>query len=227
MDIERVGSRLCELLLDAGLVFDPIDLYGLTLEQLLTVERLAQKSATNVLESIAGSKRRPLANVMFALGIDRVGGESAAILAERYRSLDGLLAAPEEELAALPHIGPVRAEAIARWRELPENMAMVRKLPGAGVEPEAPRAPDEGLPLAGQTFLITGKLELGSRVEAENRIEALGGKIAAAVGKTLGHLVVGEEPGSKVAKAQKLGIPIHDEAWLVETLRAAEQELNG
>jgi DNA ligase (NAD+) len=227
MDIERVGSRLCELLLDAGLVFDPIDLYGLTLEQLLTVERLAQKSATNVLESIAGSKRRPLANVMFALGIDRVGGESAAILAERYRSLDGLLAAPEEELAALPRIGPVRAEAIARWRELPENMAMVRKLPGAGVEPEAPRAPDEGLPLAGQTFLITGKLELGSRVEAENRIEALGGKIAAAVGKTLGHLVVGEEPGSKVAKAQKLGIPIHDEAWLVETLRAAEQELNG
>jgi len=226
MDIERVGSKLCEALLDAGLIFDPIDLYGLTLEQLLTVERLAQKSATNVLESIAGSKERPLANVMFALGIDRVGGESAVILAARYRSLDALLAAPEEELAAIPRIGPVRAEAIARWRELPENMAMVRKLRDAGVQPEPPRAPDEGLPLAGQTFLITGTLELGSRVEAENRIEALGGKIAAAVSKTLGHLIVGEEPGSKVAKAQKLGVPVHDEAWLVETLRAAERELN-
>ena len=205
----------------------PVDLYALTKEQLLTVERLAEKSATNVLESIAESKHRPLANVMFALGIARVGGESATILAARYRSLDGLLATPEEELAALPRIGPVRAEAIARWRELPENVAMVRKLPGAGVEPEAPRAPDDGLPLTGQTFLITGKLELGSRVEAENRIEALGGKIASAVSKTLTHLVVGAEPGSKVAKAQKLGVPIHDEAWLVETLRAAEQQLTG
>jgi len=227
MDIERVGSKLCEALLDAGLIFDPIDLYSVTKEQLLTVERLAEKSATNVLESIAGSKQRPLANVMFALGIDRVGGESAAILAARYRSIDALLAAPEEELAAIPRIGPVRAEAIARWREAPENLAMARKLHEAGVEPEAPRAPDEGLPLAGQTFLITGTLELGSRVEAENRIEALGGKIAAAVSKNVQHLIVGENPGSKVAKAQKLGIPIHDEAWLVDTLRAAEADVNG
>jgi len=226
MDIERVGSKLCAALLDAGLIFDPTDLYDLTLEQLLTVERLAQKSATNVLESIAGSKRRPLANVLFALGIDRVGGESAAILAARYRSIEALLAAPEEELAAIPRIGPVRAAAIATWRELPENLEMVRKLHAAGVEPEPPRAPDEGLPLAGQTFLITGTLEGYTRVQAENALQALGGKIGSAVSKNLTHLIVGEEPSSKIAKAQKLGVPIHDEAWLVETLRAAEGEID-
>jgi DNA ligase (NAD+) len=224
MNVDRVGERLSEALLDAELISDPADLYYLTLEPLLEVERLAEKSATNVLESIAATKTRPLANVIFALGIDHIGGETGAILAERYRSLDALLAAPEEEIAAIPRVGPVRAASIAEWRGHPENLEMVRKLKEAGVEPEPPRDRGEGLPLAGQTFLITGRLESFTRVQAENAIEELGGKIASSVSKTLGHLIVGEEPGSKVDKARKLGVPIHDEAWLVETLRGGREE---
>jgi len=223
MNIERVGERLSEALLDAGLISDPADLYYLTLEPLLGVERLAEKSANNVLESIAATKTRPLANVIFALGIDHIGGETGAILAERYRSLDALLAAPEEEIAAIPRVGPVRAASIAEWRRHPENLEIVRKLKEAGVEPEPPRDRGEGLPLAGQTFLITGRLESFTRVQAENAIEELGGKIASSVSKTLNHLIVGEEPGSKLDKARKLGVPIHDEAWLVETLRGARE----
>jgi DNA ligase (NAD+) len=224
MNVDRVGERLSEALLDAELISDPADLYYLTLEPLLEVERLAEKSATNVLESIAATKMRPLANVIFALGIDHIGGETGAILAERYRSLDALLAAPEEEIAVIPRVGPVRAASIAEWRGHPENLEMVRKLKEAGVEPEPPRDRGEGLPLAGQTFLITGRLESFTRVQAENAIEELGGKIAASVSKTLGHLIVGEEPGSKFDKARKLGVPIHDEAWLVETLRGGREE---
>jgi len=218
MDIQGVGERLCEALVNAGLVADPTDLYALSEEQLLTVERMAKKSAANVLASIDGSRTRPLPNVIFALGMDRVGGETGAILAERYGSLDALLAAPEEEIAAVPRVGPVRAAGIAAWWARPENLEMVRKLHGGGVRPEAPLPAKEGLPLSGQTFLITGRLANYSRVQAENALEALGGKIASSVSKTLSHLIVGEEPGSKLAKAQKLGAPVHDEAWLVETL---------
>jgi DNA ligase (NAD+) len=227
MDIGRLGERLSELLLDAGLIGDPADLYTLTLEQLVTVERMAQKSASNVLESIEGSKTRPLANVIFALGIAMVGLETASVLAQRYGSLEVLLAAPEEEMAALPRVGPVRAQSIAAWRGRAENLAMVRKLAEGGVRPEPPRQAQEGLPLAGQTFLITGRLEGYTRVQAENAIEELGGMILSSVNKTLQHLIVGADPGSKVAKAQKLGVALHDEAWLVETLRAAQRTAAG
>jgi len=224
MDIVRVGERLCEILLDAGLVHDPSDLYALTLDQLVGLERLAEKSAGNVLASIEASKTRPLPNVIFALGIDRVGLETATLLSERYGSIDGLLAAPEEEIAAIPRVGPVRAAGIAAWRAREENVTMVRQLFERGIQPEALRSAGEGLPLAGQTFLITGRLENFKRLDAENAVEALGGKIISAVSKNLGHLIVGEDPGSKLAKARKLGIPVHDEAWLVETLRGAERE---
>ena len=221
MDIGGVGEKLSEILLDAGLIGDPADLYYLTVEQLVTVERMAAKSAGNVLESIQASKSRPLANVIFALGIDHIGGETGAILAERYGSLEALLAAPEEEISAIPRVGPVRAASIASWRERQENQAVVRKMLEAGVQPEAPRSPQEGLPLADQHFLITGTLEGFTRVQAENAIVELGGKIASSVSKNLDHLIVGADPGSKVAKAQKMGIPLHDESWLVETLRHA------
>jgi DNA ligase (NAD+) len=227
MDIAGIGEKMSETLLDAGLVFDPSDLYALTLEQLLPLERLAEKSATNMLQAIEASTTRPLPNVIFALGIDHVGYETAAVLAERYPSLDALLSAPEEELAAMPGVGPVRANSIAAWRRQPENLEMVRKLLDRGVRPQRPRSAREGLPLSGQTFLITGRLEGFTRVEAENAIEELGGKVASSVNKNLHHLVVGEDPGSKLPKARKLGIPIHDEAWLVETLRKAREQIAG
>jgi DNA ligase (NAD+) len=121
----------------------------------------------------------------------------------------------------------VRANSIAAWRRQPENLEMVRKLLDRGVRPQRPRSAREGLPLSGQTFLITGRLEGFTRVEAENAIEELGGKVASSVNKNLHHLVVGEDPGSKLPKAQKLGIPIHDEAWLVETLRKAREQISG
>ena len=227
MDVARVGERLSEVLLDAALIGDPADLYTLTVEKLVPLERMGEKSAANVVESIEASKTRPLANVIFALGIDHVGGETGAILAAQYKALDALLEAPEEEIAAIPRVGPVRARSIAAWRERPENRAMVRKLLDNGVRPEPPRDPGEGLPLAGQSFLITGTLENFSRVQAENAIEEMGGKIASSVSKNLSHLIAGADPGSKLAKAQKLGLPIHDEAWLVEMLRQARDEIDG
>ena len=138
---------------------------------------------------------------------------------ERYGLLAPLLAAPEAEIAAIPRVGPVRAAGIARWRVRPENLEIVAKLHARGVRPEPPSVPGEGLPLAGHTFLITGRLEGYTRIEAENALEALGAKIANNVSKTLGHLIVGDEPGSKLTKAQKLRVAVHDEAWLAETLR--------
>lgn len=226
MDIIGVGERLAAALVEAGLISDPADLYYLTLDQLLLVERLADKSAGNVLASILGSKARALANVIFALGIDNIGGETAAILAGRYRSLDALLAAPEEELADIPRVGPVRAASIAGWRARPENVAVVKKLYDAGVRPEPPRDAREGLPLAGQTFLLTGRLENYTRVQAENAIEEYGGRIVSSVSKSLDNLIVGEDAGSKLTKAQKIGIPIRDEAWLVRTLQEAKKAMD-
>ncbi len=224
MDIARVGERLCEALLDAGLVCDPSDLYPLTPETLITVERTAAKSAANVLAWVDGSRARPLANVIFALGIDNVGLETAALLAQRYGTLAAVLAAPEEEMATVHHVGPVRAASIVAWRQQPENLAVVARLLERGVRPQAPCGATEGLPLASQTFLITGRLETFTRVQAENAIEALDGKVASSVSTTLSHLVVGQEPGSKVARAGKLGVHLHDESWMVETVRAAQRE---
>jgi DNA ligase (NAD+) len=210
-------------LVTAGLVSSPADIYQLTLEQLLELPGFQQKSATNLLNAIEASKAQPFARVLFGLGIRYVGEKAAETLASAFADVDALMAAPEEQLADLSGIGPRIAQSVYQWTHDDANRALIERLRAAGLTltapPESERSTD-GLPFSGQSFLLTGSLERLTRGQAEEAIQALGGKIASAVSKSLDHLIVGAAPGSKLAKAEKLGVPIQDEDWLVEQLTA-------
>jgi DNA ligase (NAD+) len=210
MDMDGVGEKLCWTLFEAGLVKDAADLYYLTKEQLLSLERMADKSASSVLSSIDKSKNRPLDRVIFALGITHVGDQYAGLLAEHFNSIDDLAKASEEDLSTIPSIGPKIAESIVAFFRQEGNERIIEKLRekevGQGLGKRKAKAikPKE-LPLAGLEFVLTGKLESFSRSEAEARIKALGGKASSDVTKKTSYVVVGADPGSKLAKAHKLG----------------------
>lgn len=208
MDIDGVGEKLCEALYKAGLVKDVGDFYFLTKEQLLGVERMAEKSASNVLEAIAASKDRPLSRVLYALGILHVGGEIADILANHFGSMDRLANASLEELTAVPAIGPKIAESVLAFFRLEENRRILEKLRKAGVRLKAEEAKGKALLLAGMELVITGRLESMTREEAEARVKALGGGVGSSVTRKTTYLVVGADPGSKLAQAQSLGTKI-------------------
>ncbi|MGE5335131.1 MAG: NAD-dependent DNA ligase LigA [Nitrososphaerota archaeon] len=223
MDIRGLGDAIAERLVEQNLVTDVADLYSLTEEQVLTLPGFQHKSATNLLRSIAASRRRTFAQVLAAIGIRYVGAKAAETLAEGLRSMDALLNASQEDIAALPGIGNKIAESVYNWAHLPTNREFAERLKAAGLTLAAPDG-DTGqdganLPFSGETFLLTGSLDHLTRGQAEQAITALGGKIAGSVSKSLNHLIVGAAAGSKLAKAEKLGVPIHDEAWLVERLR--------
>jgi DNA ligase (NAD+) len=226
MDIDGVGEKLCRALFEAGLVKDAADLYYLTKEQLLGLERMADKSATNVLNSIEKSKNRPLARVIFALGIPHVGDQYAELLAEHFSSINDLAKANEEDLPSIPSIGPRIAQSIVAFFRQERNRQIIHKLRKAGVRLERPENVGEelvsSLPLAGLEFVLTGKLESFSRPEAEAKIKALGGRTGSDVTRKTSYVVVGADPGSKLAKAQKLGIETLSEAEFLEELRKAE-----
>jgi DNA ligase (NAD+) len=224
MDIDGVGDKLCQALFEAGLVKDAADLYYLTKEQLLSLETMAEKSASNVLNSIKASKDRPLARVILALGILHVGDQYAELLAQRFTSIDHLAKASEEDLQSLSTIGPKIAESIAAFFRQERNRQIVEKLRKAGVklEREKTQAPrPEELPLAGLEFVLTGKLDSFSRPEAEARIKALGGKASSDVTKKTSYVVAGADPGSKLAKAEKLGTKTLSEAEFLDLLDKA------
>ena len=221
MDIDGVGDKLCQALFEAGLVKDAADLYYLTREQLLGLERLADKSVSNVLSSIEGSKNRPLARVIFALGILHVGEEYADLLAENFSSIDELAKASREQLLNLPSIGPKIADSIVTFFRQEGNKRIIEKLRKAGVrlaKEKTEEAKPEELPLAGLEFVLTGKLESLTRSEAEARIKASGGKAGSDVTRKTSYVIVGADPGSKLAKAEKLGIRILSEAEFLELL---------
>jgi len=223
MDIDGVGEKLCAALFEAGLVKDVADLYYLTQEQLLGLERMADKSVSNVLSSIERSKSRPLARLIFALGILHVGEEMAQLLASRFTSLDALASAPQEELLAIPSVGPKIAESIVAFFRQEGNRCIIEKLGKAGVkleEEEAPAKPAE-LPLAGQEFVLTGKLEAFSRQEAEARIKELGGAVGSSVTRKTTYVVAGADPGSKRDKAISLGITLLTEEELARMIGEA------
>jgi len=223
MDIDGVGEKLCAALFEAGLVKDVADLYYLTQEQLLGLERMADKSVSNVLSSIERSKSRPLARLIFALGILHVGEEMAQLLASRFTSLDALASAPQEELLAIPSVGPKIAESIVAFFRQEGNRCIIEKLGKAGVkleEEEAPAKPAE-LPLAGQEFVLTGKLEAFSRQEAEARIKELGGAVGSSVTRKTTYVVAGADPGSKRDKAISLGITLLTEEKLARMIGEA------
>ncbi len=221
MDMDGVGEKLCQALFEAGLIKDAADLYYLTREQLLGMERMADKSASNVLNSIEKSKNRPLARVIFALGITHVGDQYAELLAERFRSIDDLAKASEEDLSTIATIGPKIAEGVVAFFRQERNRQIVERLRKAGVRLEAEKiekAKPEELPLAGLEFVLTGKLESFSRSEAEAKIKALGGKAASDVTRKTSYVVVGADPGSKLAKAQKLGTKTISETEFMDLL---------
>jgi DNA ligase (NAD+) len=219
MDIETVGEKMCEQLVSAGYVKTVADFYSLTREQLLELDGIKAKSADNILAGIEASKQRPFWRVLFGLNIRYAGEKTAQIIANAFGDIDRLLAASEAEIAAVPGIGPKIAESLYKWLQDPDNRALIDRLRAAGVNMKAgPQAQATG-PLAGQTFLLTGRLASMTRPQAEEAIMRLGGTIASGVSKSLNHLIVGEDAGSKLAKAQKAGVQIHDEQWLIDLLK--------
>jgi DNA ligase (NAD+) len=228
MDMDGVGEKLCQALFEAGLIKDAADLYYLTKEHLLGLERMADKSASNVLNSIEKSKNRSLARVIFALGITHVGDQYAELLANHFASIDALAKASEEDLSTIPSIGPKIAEGVVTFFRQEGNKQIVEKLSRAGVRLERENVGEElvsSLPLAGLEFVLTGKLESLSRSEAEARIKALGGKASSDVTTKTSYLVVGADPGSKLAKAEKLGTKTLTEAEFLELLDKAGDRL--
>jgi DNA ligase (NAD+) len=228
MDIDGVGEKLCQALFEGGLIKDAADLYYLTRNQLLALERMADKSASNVLNSIEKSKDRPLARVVFALGILHVGDQYAELLAEHFHGIDDLAKASEEDLSTIPSIGPKIAEGVVAFFRQEGNRQIIKKLRKAGVKLEREKveeAKPEELPLAGMEFVLTGKLESFSRSEAEAKIKALGGKAGSDVTKRISYVVVGADPGSKLAKAEKLGTKTINEAEFLKLLDKAVGKL--
>jgi DNA ligase (NAD+) len=220
-DIEGVGEQLVRRLWDLGLVRSVPDLYRLTKQQLLELEGFQERSASNVIGSIGRSKGIPFRRVLFGLNIPDVGGVTASILARELGTIDRLLAATIEDLEAIDGIGPDRAESIVEWFADGQNRALVEELRELGLRMEAgeEERPVEG-PLSGRTYVITGTLEGYTRDEAKAALEALGAKVGDSVSKKTAGVIVGEEPGSKLAKAQKAGVPILSEADLTQLLRA-------
>ena len=210
------------------MIKDAADLYYLTREQLLSLERMADKSVSNVLNSIKKSKDRPLARVIFALGITHVGDQYAELLAEQFHSIDQLAEASQEELSDLSAIGPKIAESIVAFFRQKGNKQIIKKLRKAGVRLEREKVKEarpEELPLAGLEFVLTGKLDSFSRSEAEAKIKALGGKAGSDVTKKTSYVVAGADPGSKLAKAQKLGTKTINEAELLALLDKAASKI--
>ena len=205
MDIRGIGESLSAALFDKGLVKNIADSYYLKREDLLELEGMGEKSVDNLLEAIDNSKDRPLARLIFALGIRHVGIEMAQLLAENFSSIDNLANTSEEELVSIPTVGPRIADSIVAFFKQKENRDIIERLREAGVRLEEETVKPEELPLAGQEFVITGRLEAFSRQEAETRVKALGGTAKDSVTRKTTYLVAGAEPGaSKLNQADKL-----------------------
>jgi DNA ligase (NAD+) len=215
LDIEGVGDRLVEQLVDADLVRTPADLFRLDLGTLERLERMGRKSAENILKALDRARSTTLERFVYALGIRHVGESTARDLARHFGALEPLLAASEEDLLAVPDVGPVVASSIARFFAEPHNREVIAQLRAAGVHwtDGAPQRVAAG-PLAGRTFVLTGTLPNWTRDEAKGRIEAAGGKVAGSVSAKTDYVVAGEEAGSKLDKARALGIAVIDEAGL-------------
>lgn len=220
MDIDGIGESLAYQLMQAGLALDGADLFSLNehRDELLAMERLGPKSVDNLLASIEASKARPLAQVIFALGIRHVGGEVASILANHFGSVDALMVASAEEICEIPGIGMTIADSVREFFSLEENRAVVEKLRAAGVNLREESGGAREGPLSGLSFVITGRLERFSRDAAESLVKRAGGAAAASVTKKTDYLVVGAEAGSKLARAEKLGTQIIDEDAFVALL---------
>jgi len=219
MNIEGLGEAAVAQLMERGLVRKVADLYKLTEEQLVGLERFAEKSARTLLEEIERSKKAGLARVIMGLGIRFVGERTAELLAEEFGSIDALIAASAEELERVEEVGPRISGAIAEFFTRPANLELVQDLKDAGVDMTAEKKL-RSTQLEGLTFVLTGTLPTLTRDEAKRRIEAAGGKTAGSVSKKTSYVVAGEEAGSKLDKAIELKVAVIDEAGLLRLLES-------
>ena len=219
VEVEGLGDKLVDQLVDAGVVRTLPDLYRLGLTALASLDRMADKSAHNLLEALDQSRRTTLARFLFGLGIRHVGEATAKELARHFGSLDGIMDATLEQLLEVNDIGPIVAQSLRLFFDQPHNREVVEQLRACGVTwEEGPPAPTTPKPLSGKTFVITGTLPGMGRDEARDLIEAAGGKVAGSVSKKTSFVVAGAEAGSKLDKARELGIAVLDEAGLREML---------
>jgi DNA ligase (NAD+) len=219
MDIEGLGDKLVDQLVDAAIVRTPADLYKLGVAALAELERMAEKSAANVVAAIAKSRKTTLPRFIFALGIRHVGETTAKDLARHFGKLDALIAADEPALLDVPEVGPVLAQSIGQFFAEPHNREVIAQLRAAGVEwPETSPQRKAAGRLAGLTFVLTGTLPTLAREDAKQLIEAQGGKVAGSVSKKTSYVVAGADPGSKLDRAGELGVPVIDEQQLKEVL---------
>jgi DNA ligase (NAD+) len=221
MDIEGLGDKIVSRFLEAGLIHNPADIYGITKEQLLELERFADKSADNLIAAIARSKRPPMERFLFALGIRHVGEYVAKILTKTFGSISNIEAASQEELTAIEGVGPVIAESLFAYFHDPQNLKTLRKLEQAGVKPVAERKAKSAA-LQGKTFVFTGGLKNLSREKAKSLVESLGGAATSSVSKKTDYVIAGDDPGSKYEKANSLGVRILDEEGFLKLIQEAQ-----
>lgn len=212
MDIDGLGEKIVDQLVDKGLVRDVADLYSLKLDQVAELERMAEKSAQNLLDEIEASKKLPLSRVIYALGMRFVGERTGQLLAEHFSSLDELAAAKPEELENVPEVGPKVSESIVEFFSESANRKLIKKLRDAGVRPTAEKRERKSDKFAGKTFVFTGALERRSREEAGEIVQQHGGKVSGSVSKKTDYVVVGADAGSKYDKAKELGVAILSES---------------
>jgi DNA ligase (NAD+) len=212
MDIDGLGDKIVDQLVEKGLVKDVADLYSLKLDTLVDLERFAEKSARNLLDEIEASKKNSLARLIYALGIRMIGERTGQLLAEHFSSLDELAEATEEQLLEVGEVGPKVAAAIAEFFSESANKRLIKKLDKAGVRPTAEKRVVKSQKFAGKSFVFTGGLANRSREQAGELVQQHGGKISGSVSKKTDYVVVGTDPGSKYDKAKELGVPVLSEA---------------
>jgi DNA ligase (NAD+) len=222
LDIEGLGEKIVDQLVDTGLVASLPDVYALTKEKVEALERMADKSAANLIANIESSRKTTLARFLYGLGIRHVGETTAKDLARHFGNIERLRRATLAQLLEVPDVGPIVAESIHSFFAEAHNQEVIDALLAAGFEwPESEGVADAApLPLAGKTFVLTGTLPTLSRDDAKEMIESLGGKVAGSVSKKTDWVVAGADAGSKLAKAEVLGVPLLDEAGLLALLAA-------
>lgn len=219
MDIEGLGDKIIDQLVNTNLVETVADLYSLKLEQLANLERMAEKSAQNILDALDKSKKTTLARFLYALGIRDVGEATAKQLANHFGDLPALYSAIEESLQEITDIGPIVAGHIVAFFAEKHNQKVIKQLQAAGVQWEKVKITAKALPLAGKTFVLTGTLQHFTREEAKEKLESLGAKVAGSVSQKTSYVVVGEDAGSKLTKAKELGVQVLVEAEFVDYLQ--------
>jgi DNA ligase (NAD+) len=221
MDIEGLGEKMVDQLVEKGLIRDYGDLYYLSKDTVISLERLAEKSTNNLIQALENSKRTQLNRFIYALGIRHVGEHLSNLLSGHFGSLKALMEVSEDELTAIREVGPQVAHSIRTFFDNPRNKEVVEKILEAGVEIEE-KKPSENRPLASKTFVLTGRLEGMTRVQAKERIEALGGRTTSQISSKVDFLVAGEDPGSKLDKARELKVSVLTEKKFMQMLKQGQ-----